>query len=269
MQLNIRNWYSNKYLLSVELGNCSPDVILLNETSAPNNDIKLRGYYVIQYCAERYSGVAILIKNSIQFSIIPININNTLAVKIYTSLGPLIICTSYIPPRINSIPTIQLNKILNLKLPTIFVSDFNAHHRMFNNCARRQSNDTRGSQLARFVLDRNVHFLGPDFDTYRAGGKRGKPDLVLCSNDFRLFHHRITQGNNVGSDHLPIIIKISTKPIKIIVNRSPNIKLLNTNGYKQELSQIEFSDLNNQPVKAIDESLNLMHDKIKIAINNN
>ena len=62
LQVNIRNWYTNKYKFEVDIHNYSPDVILLNETSSTDNQIKLKGYIVTQFCDELYSGVAILIK---------------------------------------------------------------------------------------------------------------------------------------------------------------------------------------------------------------
>ena len=56
LQINIRNWKSNRYNFEVDIHNYSPDVILLNETCTTNNDIKLRGYKVSQYCDQRNSG---------------------------------------------------------------------------------------------------------------------------------------------------------------------------------------------------------------------
>lgn len=64
MQFNIRNWKSNKYLLQVDLCNYNPDIILLNETSNTEENIKIRGFYTFQCCKERYAGVAILIKHN-------------------------------------------------------------------------------------------------------------------------------------------------------------------------------------------------------------
>ena len=223
LQLNIRNWKTNKYLFSVDLSNYHPHVILLNETSCTENNIKLRGYYVIQNCTERFSGVAILIHNTVQFSIIPTKDKDTLSIKINTSLGPLIIATSYIPPRLNVIPSISINKILDYNLPTLFIADFNAHHPMFHNTTARNANgDARGAQLSALAVNRNLDFLGPMFYTFETNRSKGTPDIVLTSNQFQIFHHQITKGNTF-SDHSSIILKISTVPIKVIVNSNLNL----------------------------------------------
>ena len=100
LQVNIRSWTANKYTFLVDISNYNPDIILLNETSAFNNSIKVNGYYIIQSCKERFSGVAILIKLGLNFNILPTRDENTLAVKVMTSISPIIISTSYIPPRL-------------------------------------------------------------------------------------------------------------------------------------------------------------------------
>ena len=53
-------------------------------------------------------------------------------------------------------------------------------------------------------------FNGPDFGTLAS--KRGKPDIIL-SNNHNMYNLAIQQGDLTTSDHLPIIVKISTKPI--------------------------------------------------------
>ena len=62
MQLNIRNWKSNHYLLKCSLSKVNPDIILLNELSLNNCIPKIRGYSCYFKCEERYSGVAIFVK---------------------------------------------------------------------------------------------------------------------------------------------------------------------------------------------------------------
>ena len=66
--------------------------------------------------------------NSISFQELPVNDHDTLAIKVFTNLGPLIINTLYIPPHIKTLPIIAYNKILNCNLPTLIIADFNSHH---------------------------------------------------------------------------------------------------------------------------------------------
>lgn len=270
LQVNIRCWTNNRYLLSVDLCNYPPDVILLNETSATNNNIKLQGFTTIQKCEERFSGVAILVKNTLQFTSIPLPENNTLAIKLFTSIGPIIISTSYVPPRQNSIPTISLNKILNFNLPTVFISDFNAKNPMFHNTTYRQVyGDARGTQLAALATARNLDFLGPYFYTYQSGRNRGTPDIILSNNQFRFFHHLITQGNHIGSDHVPIILKISLQPIKTVQSNNLNLNTLDIPKFKQQLCNDTFDDLDNKPVTVLDDVVQTIFSNITNATDSN
>ena len=98
MQANIRNWASKRYTLECDLPNHNSDVILLNETSAVRTEVKLRGYRCIQKCSKLYAGITVLIRNSLPYTNLPTPDPNTIIIKISTSLGPLIVATSYIPP---------------------------------------------------------------------------------------------------------------------------------------------------------------------------
>ena len=161
LQINIKNWKKNKYFLQCELSNSNPDIILINETGeVPNNNLKLYGYRSITKSLGTFSGVAILIKYNIKYSEIPTTDQNTLAIRILTTIGPIIICTSYIPPRLPTLPILQYNKILSYNLPTVFISDINAHHPFLHNT--RGQGDTKGDIAYSSVLHKinNVNSWG-------------------------------------------------------------------------------------------------------------
>ena len=176
MQINIKSWTNNWYILAVDLPNYNPDIILLNETSNVGNNIKLQGYHVIQSCVGMYTGVAILIKLSLKFTVLPTRDSHSLAIKLFTSLGPIIISTCYTPPRFDSVPTITLNKLLDYNLPTLIAGDFNARHVDFHNtgAARAIHYNNRGIQLAALSHNRSLHFMGPYFHTYESANKIGR-----------------------------------------------------------------------------------------------
>lgn len=267
-QINIRSFFKNRYLLSCSLHLNSPDVILLNETNAYNKTIKLLGYNTIQKCPELHDGVAILVKKSISFYEIPTHDTSSLAIKINTSIGPILIYTHYSPPRHQYINTIPLNKILNYNLPTIIIGDFNAKHPMFNNGRGDKIATHKGKQLVSLITDRNLNFNGPDFNTFQTATGKGKPDLIITSQQILPFHFNIKQGDYVGSDHLPIIFKISIKPIKIVSNKK-NLKSLNIDNFKSELKNNRFQPLQNQHINEIDNTLNKIFCNLKTAIDNN
>ena len=144
-----------------------------------------------------FSGVAIFVKYTHKHTFIEFNNNNILAVKLYTNLGPLYIVTSYTPPRYTSIPTIELNNILNKNIPTVILSDFNARHPTFDNTNTHNTNNF-GTQLHSLCNSRKLSYLGPNFNTFRNNLSSGKPDLVIANDQFGMFHHRIHRGGGGG-----------------------------------------------------------------------
>lgn len=267
-QINIRTWEKNKYLLTTALHSSLPDIFLLNENNTSKN-IKCRGYYTIQNF-NNHSGVAILIKNNIQFSIIPTSNDTILAIKIQTTLGPLIIATIYSPPRFNHINTITLNKLLDQNTPFIIIGDFNAKHNIFHNFkSNKEANaKIKGEQLFQLIKNRNMHILGPDFDTFETNRGKGKPDLIISNHSFNIFHSQISRGPFVGSDHRPIIMKISTSPIKI-ARIQLNTQSLSIQNFKANLQEDEFEPLQNKNVEFLNTQLSTLIENIKVATENN
>ena len=266
--VNIRHWIHNKYLLATDIVNYSPHVILVNETNIVNTPLKLKGYYCFYSCPELHSGVAIFVKLGLDFYSMVINNNedpHTLCIKIQSSLGPILIATSYSLPRHSMINTITLNKILDYNLPTLIIADFNAHHSYFNNGKRP---DTKGKQLFTFCRNRNVSFLGPDFSTFRGPMGKGTPDIILASSSFKMFHHHIREGNYIGSDHIPIIFTFSALPIRKLLPRI-NTHKLNVDGYHDDLKHHSFPSLQYQSINIIDSTVETIHHNINVAKTNN
>ena len=264
MQININSWKRNKYLLELSAWELQASIILINELNCDKStSIKLNGYKILTKSISQKSGVAIAIRYNITFSEIPIKDPNSLAIKINTSLGPLIIMTSYIPPRINYIPIIEINKLLNYNLPFIMAGDYNAHHDFFNNTSNSTKNDNKGISLYHLIKNRNLNFLGPDFKTFKTKNTTGKPDLIIGNHHLNLFHLNITQGKNLGSDHLPVAIKIQTTPFKIVkTTPKRNLKKINITKYKEILRSIEFNSIDKQPVIEMDNLTNKIFDII-------
>ena len=263
--INIRNWNKNKYTLQVEISNYNPEVILINETGITKyNQLKLLGYTSLGKSNIANHGVAIFIKDNIKFELINTKEEGTLAIKMSTNFGPVIISTIYSPPRNTYIPTITINKIFSFNLPTILIADLNAHHPILDNTTRARPNpDSKGKQLFKIIESRKLNYLGPDFNTYLTKRGKGKPDVIITNDKFNLFHHTINQGKNIGSDHLPIIFKFQVQPIRIIKPTKPNLDTLNVKKYKEQLSKLNIIDINNKPITILDDiAENLMKEII-------
>ena len=209
LHVNIQNWFANRYILQTSLSDSNPDVILLNEISINNNSpLYLQEYNSIVKTDGLYSDVAILVKNNYKYDIININNKKISVIKLYSSFGPIVIATAYSPPREEIIPTYLFHKLLNFQLPVLVMADLNAHHRIFDNISDRIG-DFKGKQIAKLVEDQKFNYVGPHFKTYFSGGRSGKPDFILCNDLFNIFHNQVIRGHNIGSDHLPIIFKMS------------------------------------------------------------
>ena len=268
--VNIRSFNKNHYLLKMDIHKYSPDIILLNETSSTHSSPKLRDYYCYHICKEAFSGVAMFIKYNILFSIIPLNSSDTIAVKIHTSLGPLIISTTYSPPRHSYIDTRPLHYLLNFNIPVILIGDFNAKNYLFNNCPYPPTSTakTKGKQLELLITNRNLSYLGPSFPTFQTGRGTGKPDHIIVNNKFSIFHYSIEPGQYVGSDHIPIHFKISSKPLKI-ARPCLHYSNLSISNFQRELEAHTFSSLHNSPVSSIDTTTTEIIDNISQALTNN
>ena len=213
--VNIRSWKTNNYLLRCTLSQYNPDIILLNEINITDNRVpKISGYKSSYKCSGNHSGVAIFIKNHLISYFIEFETDQILAANIKTSLGNIIISTIYSPPRYQSLPTTILNKLLNTNLPMLIIGDFNSTHPSFDNTNSTNRASVKGKQLYSLAQSRNLSYLGPSFKTYHSGNNKGKPDLIFCNQAFHIFQHLTSQGNSVGSDHIPIIFKLQTKPFK-------------------------------------------------------
>ena len=265
-QVNIQSWQANNYILKCTLSNSNPDVILLNEISTPHNITpKIYNYKSYHLCTEQYSGIAIFVKSTLNSHFIDFdNCNDMLAVKLYTQLGPIVIATSYTAPRNNLIPSVQINRLLNYNLPTVIISDFNASHSLFDNAKYPNS---RGRQLHSLMSTRNLSLLGPNFHTYRQGRNKGKPDLIICNALFHMFQHRVIEGDPIGSDHIPIILKIQTKPFKILCDNKRNLRKLNIDTYKAQLLNKEYESLDGKQYTEIDNLLQKVESDIHEATN--
>ena len=261
--VNIRHWHNNKYILSIEISKHNPDIILINESSLqPNSNIHLSGYNHILKSHGPNSGVIIFVKSHLSFNNIPFLDANTLAISLITNFGKIIICTSYIPPRNKTLPISTYNRILNYNLPTIFISDLNAHHPYFHG----NRTNLKGKMLLNLHNSRDLNYLGPNFNTYFSSNHRtGKPDFILTNPSFSIFHHKITQGNSVGSDHLPIIFQFQANPFKTFHPPKPNIAKLDIKKYINTLKNINFPPLNGTPSTNIDLQLNEINSHIKSA----
>lgn len=176
------------------------------------------------------------IKSHIKHKLINVDHDDFMALKIDTNIGPVIIATTYLPPRREEIPLQHIMSLIRRPIPVYVAGDFNAHHNFLGYNYR----NPRGRMLHQLILQGHLQYLGPNFKTLANG--TGKPDLIFA-NRHANFNYHITQGSITSSDHLPIIWKIASTPIKLPQKPRPNLKLANWNCYRESIT----ADINNLP----------------------
>ena len=206
---NVMHWTKER---SIKLSNYyrpeNPDIILLNSTSIVNEDkIKTYNHNVIQknMLNERSAGIAVAIRKNIKYRIIDDFIDDVLGTELRTSTGPIIILTNYSPPRRNYVPIGELENVLQKNMPVYFVGDIN------NNIPALgyATYNSNGRAVKRLIEQDKIKLMGPDFRMLIH--RNGRPNIVF-SNIFFL-NYAIVKGKLTSSDHLPVILNISTKPI--------------------------------------------------------
>ena len=241
IQHNVIKWTFNR---SNECANLyireDPDIILLNSTGlADANRIKIFNYHIYQKneSNEENSGIAIAIRKNLKYQLLDDFQGDLLGVKLHTTRGPIVILTTYLPPRRNFIPIADFTRELQKPLMTYILGDLNARHRMFD---YRSTNNT-GIEIANLINNNLCKHMGPDFSTLI--NMKGRPDILL-GNKEAVLYYRLTEGPLTTSDHIPLILELSTT--LIMVRIPPCLKLRKTNwdNFKNQVDEIMQSNEN-------------------------
>ena len=159
--------------------------------------------------------------------------------ELTTTKGPIIILTNYSPPRRNFIPIGEIENILQRNIPVYFAGDINAHIPALG-FARYNNN----GRIIKFLIERDkTNLMGPDFRTFIH--RNGKPDLVF-SNKLAFLSFAILRGKLTSSDHLPVILRLSTKPITKAGTERFKFANANWELFKEKIEEkIENENVNN------------------------
>ena len=156
----------------------------------PRPLIKFFPYSCYEYNTARvHSGVAILIKRHIKhYQIFYKFGSDTLAIKVETRSGPIILATNYTPPSRGALPDMDLRWISLNNCPTYILADLNAHHTSYDGYS-----EPRGEVLFRdFLVNGHLNFLGPEVGSYTTNrGGRTKPDIILGNNKCHPFYYLV------------------------------------------------------------------------------
>ena len=246
----------------------NPDIILVTSTGRKRDQpIRITGYntFACNKNNEIHAGSAIAIKWGIKFKILNNFISDTIGAQVETSKGPIIVMTTYSPPRYILLPQQDLQYMIRNQYPVIMAADLNARHSTFG---YRSSNNTKGRHLNEHVMRGRLNYIGPNFCTYFTNRSATKPDCVLTNNRFFLNHH-IYSGGLGPSDHLTINIVISTNPIYVPCEPIQNIHKVDWENYKKELAEVTDINLDGKTALDIQNGFSKIYEIINKAKDNN
>ena len=266
LQHNVLHWKNRKNNLINTYLDLNPDIILINSHGLNEEEnIKISGYncYSKNIFNELNDGIAILIKRKFRHRINDDFLTNFLEIKIETTLGPISIATTYLPPRRAFLPFPDIHTLANNNHPTYILADMNAQHTTLGN----RHNNQVGKNLDRLISQGKLQHLGPNFSTYHSPTSSTTPDIVLANN--KIFHNiEMIPGPVTLSDHIPILMKITTKAILKPTPPMLQLKKANWEGFKIEIEQNLADEIlpNNLHFTQIDTHLNKWFNSIETAM---
>lgn len=260
-QHNVMHWKTNKDSLLTCYAQIDSDIILINSHGLNSTELlKIPGYRIhkINSSESRNDGSAIAIKFNIQHKLFDDFDTDVLAIQVETVLGPIIIATMYLPPRRPYLPFTDFYRLLNNTIPTYILGDFNGRHKYFGN----NNNNTVGKSLIQLVNQGILMHLGPHFPTFISHGAATTPDKIFANK-----HHYLNTicepGNITTSDHIPIILQISTMPF--IIQQPPVYKYhkADWDAFQKILdSKIHISNMDHSNIQQIDTELDKWMDTV-------
>ena len=251
IHLNVQHWNNNKTSISNYMLEHNPDVVTINSHGIQDTakNVKIFGYSGLTVDHGAHRGTAILVKDTIQHTLHSSEFNNSpfLYATIVTNHGKLNIGTFYTPPRINTLPILDIQHLINKQDPFIILADANAHHQDFGHTFQ----DFRGQVLSLHMLHNNITYLGPDFKTWYSGGHSGKPDIVIGKHLHR-YALNITEGRKITSDHIPIHVHLNCNPI--LVPAAPRLDFAKANWeqFQNTLEELPLPQVHNSTTAQID-----------------
>ncbi|KAF0709692.1 putative RNA-directed DNA polymerase, partial [Aphis craccivora] len=251
LQWNLNGFYKRISELQIIINKYCPEIICLQETNFTNykkNTLKgYTNYTKIRANAIRASGgISIFIKDS--YSSEEILVNTPLeSVTISVQLKQKItICNLYLPNQSPFTEANLKNIIQQLPPPFILLGDFNSHNKLWG-CI---TTNTRGKIIETVIDSENLITLNNGKPTHfgTASGTQSAIDLTFTTPSFAPHLSWDTLSHPYGSDHLPIITKLTYRNTEVIQVGKPKWKLntadwnLYTSLLEQKIDSIEFEN---------------------------
>ena len=214
--IKIRSIINKLGMIKEFLFNNNIDILCVQETWInPENTkyLNFRGYETIQTkpCKRKGCGILTLIKKNIKYSIIQVKeLEDDLEI-ITIRIKNLNISNIYIHPNSKKQGFYKMkNTLRNMKDFHIITGDFNAHHKSWS----RGKQNKRGELLAFWLKNNCMKVVNGKEDATHFNFKTkesNSPDICAINEKFLQNIDKIRIGEDLGSDHLPIIMEVNIK----------------------------------------------------------
>ena len=179
-------------------------IALITETWLSSGvDFSIPGHKSVRADRKQGNGgdVAILIHNSIRYTVVPFNFPDGYeAVFIRIHNPSLFVGVAYNPPR-NSLTSADLYAITSLGSPLLVGGDFNARHRSWRNSTVNRN----GITLYNHSLGDTYRILAPDDFTFHAPGTNPSVLDIFLINSNKSFDCEVT--DDFHTNHRPVVLR--------------------------------------------------------------
>lgn len=206
------------------------DILLISESHATVRTVVKIPYYTVYYAnhpdGSAHAGSAIIIKTSLQHSLLQPYITNKIqsaVLKINALPRPLTIAALYSPPRYSISAEEYYDFLSTLGSHFIVAGDWNSKHTAWGS----RLITPKGRNLLKAIQQHNSSFLSTGEPTYWPTDRNKIPDLLdfAVTKGISDINTRIESNFDLASDHSSITITLSTN----IIWREPTPKLCSKN----------------------------------------
>lgn len=262
LQFNANGIKNHLNELQTVLYNSRIDLALITETHLTKySNIYIPGYKFLKTDHpdnKAHGGVAIIIKNSIQFQPLPhfcFDYLQSCALILKLNNIPITIAAIYSPPKHKITIQNYTNYFNSIHNNCIIGGDFNAKHHSWG-C---RANNPRGQVLHNFVTRGNLKVLAPPGPTYWPTSTRKNPDIldIFITKIPNNIHCTTENILDLNSDHSSVLLTLNVSPP--LRQESPKL-------FNHTTNKIKFHDIVDQQIK-----LNIKlktYDDLDLAVNN-
>ena len=205
--ININSLKHRLTELVLHLEEHKPHIVTINETKLnQNTNINIPNYHILRQDRNSHGGgVAILIKENIQFNTIDISQFNQEALMItFKHRGKEIALATIYNKPLKHMDTDLIHYIQTTYPSNIIIGDFNARHAFFGDTG---NTNAAGDHLFNITETYDLHVANNTQPTHTAGGIL---DLALLSTSMLSHVYDCDVVGDIGSDHYPLHVRLVT-----------------------------------------------------------